>query len=204
MPKHNIIVIGAGGHAKVLIDILQLNNENVLAATDTDKSLHGSNILSVPIVGSDDVVFDYQPTDIRLVIGIGMVAPSTLRKKIYDKFSSRGYQFHTVIHPACTVSRNAVIEEGCQLLANSFIGVDSTIRKQAIVNSSASIDHDCDIGAFSHIAPGCVLCGHVSVGEYTMIGAGATLTPCSHVESMGFIKAASLCIKNKTKLMEGI
>jgi sugar O-acyltransferase (sialic acid O-acetyltransferase NeuD family) len=166
-----VIVLGGGGHAKVLIYMLLAAGRQILGYTDPDETK--SPILDVKRLGDDDAVFKYLPDDVHLVNGVGSVGSTALRKRIYDRFSAKGYSFAGVIHPTATVASGVQLSDGVQIMAGAILQPGSKIDSNAIVNSGAIIDHDCFMGAHTHIAPGAVLSGCVHVDTGAHIGTGA-------------------------------
>lgn len=168
-----VIILGGGGHAKVCIDLLIRQNREIIGYTapKPEGVLPGN----VPYLGEDSVVLSYKQEDISLVNGIGMIGTSQLRSTIYKQFSSQKFSFATLTHDSAIVSQFAEIQEGVQIMAGAIVQAGSVVAINTIINTRAVIDHDCRIGAHSHISPGAVLCGQVVVGEQTQIGAGATV-----------------------------
>ena len=170
-----IIIIGAGGHAKVLLDMLLDIDAKVLGFLDNDASLQGTEIFRIPVLGPDEEITHYNPAEIELVNGIGSIGVAILRRKVFDKFKAQGYHFRQVIHPSAVISSRASLGEGVQVMAGAVVNIGTRIEEDAIINTKASVDHDCRIGRHVHIAPGCTLCGGVSVGDETMIGTGSSV-----------------------------
>lgn len=173
--KLPVIIIGGGGHAKVLIDTLLLNNINILGIADADLSQKGNSLLGITVIGGDDAVFKHGFKKIQLVNGIGSVGLLIKRQRVFDKFKDKGFTFTSVIHPSAVVASDAEICEGAQIMAGAIIQPGSRIGRNTIVNTKASVDHDCIIGDHVHIAPGVTLSGGVTVGAGTHIGTGATV-----------------------------
>lgn len=172
-----VIIIGAGGHAKVLVNSLHLCGVALWGATSPDTSVHGKSILGLcPINGTDELLLKRSTADTVLVNGIGMTTPeSALRQETFLKWKARGFSFATVVHPSAILAPDVVLGEGAQIMAGVVIQPGTRIGENTIVNSSASVDHDCIVGAHSHIAPGAVLCGGIVIGNRTMIGARSTV-----------------------------
>ena len=168
------IIVGAGGHAKVLADALLTTGATLKGFTDADPSRWPQQLLDLPVLGNDDFLLKtFSPQSVMLVNGIGSVASTRKRREVFDNFKQRGYNFATVQHPHSMVSRHARLGEGVQVLAGAVIQVSSVIGDNCIINSNASVDHDCEIGAHVHIAPGVTLSGGVKIGSGSHIGTGA-------------------------------
>lgn len=168
-----VIVLGAGGHAKVLIDVLRLSSTEILAVTDADARKHGSTVAGLRVVGGDDAVLQHDPAHVQLVNGVGSTDRPHMRRRLFDEFKRRGYVFQSVTHPSAMIAADAVLEEGAQVMAGAVIQPGSRIGMNAIVNTGACVDHDCAVGAHVHLAPGVVLSGHVRVGDGAHLGTGA-------------------------------
>ena len=170
-----VIVIGAGGHAKVLIDALLTSNVTIVGIADADLGRRREALLGVKIMGNDDEVLRHAPQSVQLVNGLGSVDTTAARKALYNRFRSAGYHFASVIHPSAVVSSHANLAEGVQVMAGAVIQAGTRIGENSIVNTRASVDHDCIIGAHVHIAPGATLSGSVELGDAVHVGTGATI-----------------------------
>lgn len=172
---HPIIVLGSGGHAKVVLDVLLLQQKEVLGLTTLDRNMIDATFLGFPVLGDDEALARYSPSEIRLVSALGSVESMKERKALFDKFKALGFHFEQVIHPMAIIARNTILGEGAQVMAGAVIQPGSRIGDNTIINTRASVDHDCDIGRHVHIAPGCTLSGAVTVGDETHVGTGATV-----------------------------
>lgn len=170
-----IIILGAGGHAKVLIEALQACSAVIEGIVDSNSVLTGSCILGVPILGGDDVVSKFTPSQVRLVNGLGSVNLPTIRQRLFERFKEDGYNFARVIHPSAVIASDAELGEGSQVMAGAIIQPSCYIGINSIINTRASVDHDCTIGDHTHIAPGVTLSGGVNIGAGSHIGTGATV-----------------------------
>jgi sugar O-acyltransferase (sialic acid O-acetyltransferase NeuD family) len=183
------IVLGGGGHAKVLIDILKLKSVPVIGITVPQEQ---TGIIGVPVIGDDDEVFRFSPDSVRLVNGIGSAGNPERRIRLFETFKKAGYRFMTVIHPFSYVSQDAVIGEGTQVMAGAVIQPGTNIGCNCIVNTKASVDHDCRIGDHVHVAPGATICGGVTIGTGTHIGAGATVIQSKRLGERCMVGAGAL------------
>lgn len=168
-----IIVLGAGGHAKVLIDALLIQKANILGIVDEDLTKVGTSIFGVPIIGNDASVLAYSATSVSLVNGIGSIGSTNERRRIFVQFKDKGYDFFTVIHPSAIIASGVKLAEGVQIMAGAIIQTGCIIGKNTIINTKASIDHDGEIKEHVHIAPGATISGGAKVDEGTHFGTGA-------------------------------
>ncbi len=166
-----IVIVGAGGHGKVLADALLTAGRPVDGFLDRDKGLHGLRVLDVPVLGGDDCA---EPGWV-LVNGIGTVGLPLARQAVDRHFAERGFPFLAVCHPSAVLGRGVVLGEGCQIMAGAVVQPDTVIGRGAIINTRAAVDHDCVLGDFVHVAPGATLSGGVRVGAGSHIGTGAVV-----------------------------
>ena len=190
----SLVLLGAGGHAAVLADLLFQQNRKILAIISPDSPGQHKVFDGIPHLFNDDDVLQFDKNEIKIVNGIGSIPGSNLRFSLYDYFKELGYKFETVIANQAIVSTYASLGEGVQVMAGAIIQTGTVIGDNTIVNTGAIIDHDCDIGAHNHIAPGVTLSGlvhsqkrvhfgtgasviqTVKLGENVVIAAGATIT----------------------------
>ena len=191
-----IIILGSGGHAKVVIDVLRLQGREVIGLTTQDRAMFGHSVLGCRIIGDDDALAGHAPAQVRLVNAIGSVEMMEKRKQLFEKFKARGYVFEQAIHPSAVIARDAVLGEGAQVMAGAVVQPGARIGDNTIINTRASIDHDCVIGCHVHISPGCTLSGNVTVGDETHIGAGATVIQGRQIGCGCLIAAGAVVVRD--------
>lgn len=190
-----LILIGAGGHARVLLStLLQLENR-VLGFAEPDPSAE-KMVRGISCIGNDDAVFGYDPGQVLLVNGIGSVACVKRRLRVYEHFVGHGYRFAVVIHSSAILAPDAEIAEGAQIMAGAIIQTGCTVRENAIINTGAQLDHDCVIDVHAHIAPGAVLSGSVQVGARAHVGAGATIIQGVRIGSDAIVGAGAVVLSD--------
>ena len=188
-----LIIIGNGGHASILTEILVSQNEKILGFTAPANEENSFNIL---YLGNDNVIINYPPSEVELVLGIGSIGSSSLREKIYNHFTSLNYQFKSVIHSSAIIASSVRLGQGVQVMAGAILQTNTTIADNTIINTGAVIDHDCMIESHIHVAPGCKLSGGVHVQSGTHIGTGATIIQGIHIGSNCLIGAGAVVVKN--------
>ncbi len=191
-----VIIIGAGGHAKVLIDALRLQSVVILGIVDADPEKKGQELMGVKVIGNDEEVMKYSPQQVRLVNGIGTVRVSPLRRQIFELFKKKGYEFENVIHPASIIAGDVEMLEGVQIMAGAIVQTGSRIGVNTIINTRASVDHDCQLGNHTHISPGALLSGGVVVGEEAHIGTGAVIIQGVRIGSNSLVAAGAVVTRN--------
>lgn len=181
-----MILFGASGHGKVIIDILELNGiRDIKIWDDAPKGTLCGYYSSLPDIQHIDA-------NTPVVISIG---DNTNRKKVVGRFP-RHTKFHTAIHPSAAVSPRVSVGDGTVIMANASVNPDTSIGTHCIINTNASVDHDCMIGDYVHISPNVGLCGNVIVGEGTHIGAGTVVIPGVKIGKWCVIGAGSVIIKD--------
>ena len=189
-----VIVVGAGGHAKVVLAALEEAGFEVQGMIDADATRIGRRVLGVPVLGDDGILAGYTGDTIGLVNGIGSTGRADTRIAVFERFHDLGFVFVTIVHPRAFVAADVEIAEGAQVMAGAIIQPGCRIGENAIVNTGARIDHDCIIGAHAHIAPGAVLCGGVTVGRGAHVGAGSTVIQNIEIGPRGLVGAGAVVV----------
>lgn len=171
------VVIGAGGHARVLLDALRAADAAArYVLLDADPGRTGGKLDGIDILGTDALLPALAREElVRFVVGVGSVGDNHARLRLFDQALSCGIAPLTVRHPAAIISPAAIVAEGSQLLAGSIVNPGAVVGANAIVNTCAVIEHDCVVGDHAHIATGARLSGSVRVGRGAHVGAGATI-----------------------------
>lgn len=171
------VLLGGGGHAKMLIEIARLRGKIRLAGIlDADRTKWGAQVMGVPVLGGDSLLEGLRQAGItHFAVGLGSVRDTQPRRRLFILGRRRGLIPLTLIHPASLLSHEAAIGEGCQLLPACVINAGAWIGNNVIINSAAVIEHDCVIEDHVHIATGARLTSMVHVMRGAHIGAGATL-----------------------------
>tara|TARA_B100000795_G_scaffold157436_1_gene118174 strand:- start:4357 stop:4974 length:618 start_codon:yes stop_codon:yes gene_type:complete len=186
--------MGAGGHAKVIIDMLDLMGTEILGLLTPDLKA-GDVFCNLKILGDDSYIHNFKNDEVFLINGIGSLPNKKDRWKVALKMRNEGYQFASVIHPKAIIASDIELDEGVQIMAGVVIQSGSKIGKDTIVNTGVLIDHDCNIAENCHLAPGSSLCGGVEIGANTHIGAGSTVTEYVSIGLNCSINAGSLVVK---------
>lgn len=177
-----MFLYGAGGHAKVIMDILRAEGKCIEALIDDNKEL--KEVMGVKVVNGE--LDNISP----LIISIGN---NRTRKLIAEKVKA---EFGMAIHPSAIISDSAVIEAGTVVMQGAIVQACAHIGKHCIINTGASVDHECIIEDFVHISPHSTLCGNVHVGEGAWIGAGTTIIPGVKIGKWSVVGAGSVVTKD--------
>jgi len=176
---------GAGGHAKVIIEILEKSKKEIHCLYVDEN--YDSEIFEYKISGKSDI---FEVRSLNWLIAIGN---NSVRKKITE---SHFLSYGTAIDPSTNISKRARILEGTVIMPGVSVNSSTTIGKHIILNTNSSIDHDCQVSDFVHISPNATLCGGVFIGEGTHVGAGAVVIPGVRIGKWCTIGAGSVIIKD--------
>ena len=194
--RKTCVILGAGGHARVLIDCLHFYPDVMIAGIlAPSPSLKGEIIEGIPVLGNDDLLGEISQCGIsHFVIGVGGVGNNRPRKKLFETAMDFGFIPLTVKHPTAIISNTVLSEHGCQFLPGCIVNTGSVLGLNVIVNSGAIIEHDCVIADHVHIATGARLAGSVHVGQGAHIGAGATIRQNIVVGEFAIVGAGSVVV----------
>ena len=184
-----VIVIGAGGHGKVIADIVRNSGDTVLGFLD-DNTQPPETICGIPVLGKVESYVNYPEAWFVIAIGNG-----TVRQKVAERLGS--VQWYTAIHPSAVISpMGTAIGEGTVVMAGAVINPCAVIGKHCIINTQASVDHDNKIGDYTHISVGATLAGTVTVGNTVWVGAGAVISNNISVCDDCMIGAGAVVVRN--------
>lgn len=191
----SVIILGAGGHAKVIAETLNQSGLKVLGIVAPDiepgKIVFGSRVL-----GDDDLISTYSPDDVVLANGIGALPRHNLRWRLASTMRNKGYTFITIIHPSAVIAGDVDLSEGVHVMAGSVIQPGTRIGLDSIINTGVLIDHDCRVGKNCHLAPGVVFSGGVRVDDGTHIGTGSSVIQNIFIGKNSIVAAASAIYKD--------
>ena len=188
-----VVGIGAGGHAKVVLDILRLMNEYRVVGL-LDPNCVGKSVCGMPVLGGDELLPSLHAEGIvAAFIGVG---DNALRSKLFEKVQAAGFTFINVIHPAAILAYGVQLGQGVTIMAGVIVNPDARIGDNAIINTGAIVEHDCEIAAHTHISPGVVLCGGVRVGIGAHVGAGATVRQYVTIGDNALVGAGAVVVKD--------
>ena len=180
-----MILIGASGHAKVILDILEKSGVEILFLLDKDPTI--KELLGYKVKLDEEYVYDNNQ---EYLISIGS---NLIRKNIAEKLI---LNYGWGIHPSVILGDDVSVGQGTVLMAGSIVNSSTSIGNHCIINTSASIDHDCQLDDFVHISPNATLCGGIEVGEGSQIGAGSVVIPNLKIGKWVTVGSGSVVIEN--------
>lgn len=174
MDKPRILVLGAGGHGKSVLDLLLAHGGWQVAGV-VDAAPRHATLLGLPVLGDESLLPGLAGG------GIGQAHPAighnAQRLAAASRLADAGFSLPALIHPAALLGHGAEVAPGAAIFARAVIGPEARIGRLALVNTGAIVEHDCEVGEGAHIAPGAVLAGGVHVGRGALVGAGAVIRP---------------------------
>lgn len=192
-----MILLGAGGHAKVVLDLLRACGREVMGVCDPALGARGATEWrGLRVLGGDEAVDALAPGSIALANGIGQRVGDSARRAAYERLRHNGHRFPPLVHPSAWVSDSARIADGVQVMAGAIVQADAAIGENTIVNTLASVDHDCRVGAHVHVAPRATLCGGAVVGDAAFLGAGCTVLPGIGVGAAAVLGAGTVLARD--------
>ncbi len=192
MPIDTLCIIGAGGHAKVVVDAWLLN-----PAPDCDISVFDENPRKTGtlLIGSNTI----NMLDLSIWAGAAFhvaIGSNAVRASLHDRLTARCGHAVSILHPNASVAASATIGDGSFVAAFAILAPDARIGSSTIINHGAIVDHDCTVGSFSHIGPNATLGGSVVIGSAVLVGAGATILPGVRVGDRAVIAAGSTIVRD--------
>ncbi|QDT12263.1 acetyltransferase [Planctomycetes bacterium K23_9] len=197
--KRPIVVIGFGGHGRVVSACLIACGHDVVAATDLHPEDHADNRMGIRVLSDEAMLSEFASDQVLLASGVGSVMPvdvASPRCTIVDRFKQIGYRFVGFRHPTSWVAPDADISETAQIHAGAIIQPGTVVGDFAILNTCCSVDHDCVIDDYCHVGPGVTVSGNVRVGRGSHLGTGANLIQGLDLGSHCFVAAGATVVRN--------
>lgn len=190
--KKRLLLLGSGGHCKVLISILHSQNEKIEGYFNIENN---GAFFDIPYLGEDSKISDYSIDEFEIINGIGDVQ---VRNYLFTLLKEKGYSFKRVIHDKAVVAKEVELGEGVQILANAIIQPNAKLEGNVIINTGAIIEHDCFIGQSVHVSPGSIILGGGRVKKNSHIGSNSTVLPNIVIGEKVVVGAGSVVTKNIT------
>lgn len=172
-----LVVMGAGGHARVVLDALRrMGGLHLLGLLDADPRRQGSLVDGLPVLGGDALLDALWDRGVRhLAMGVGSVGGNPRRRELFASLQGRGFSWVSIVDPRALLSPAARLGQGVTVFAGAIVNAGAELGDDSIVNSGAIVEHDCRLGAHAHVAPGACLGGGVVVGAAAHVGIGAVV-----------------------------
>ncbi|MHA1384778.1 MAG: acetyltransferase [Candidatus Helarchaeota archaeon] len=196
--KEKIVILGGGGHAKVIISILKkIDKYEIVGYTDFENK---GKVLGIKYLGNDNILHELYKKKVKnAVIGLGQIKSTNHRRRLSQMVKEIGFDTPSIVSPDSIINEDVVIAEGTVVMDGAIVNSGSIIGKYSILNTRCSIDHDCKIGDFTHVAPGTTLSGEVTIGNNVLIGTGTNIIQQVSICDNTIISAGSTIFKNISK-----
>jgi UDP-perosamine 4-acetyltransferase len=172
--KPRVVVLGAGGHAKVVIETLEEQGcYEIAGCTAEPDDVH--DLLGYPILGSDDLLPQLYERGLRHVMAA--IGDNARRRRAAFRAREVGFILASAVSPRAVISGRARLGDGILIVRGAVVNALASIGEGTIINTGATVDHDCDVGPWVHVAPGVHLAGCVRVGEGALLGIGSSVLP---------------------------
>ena len=191
----DIVIIGAGGHGRVVLDILQASKHyHVRGFLDSNASLHGQQVDGVPVLGDVTMLGDLVGQGVAgAIVAIG---DNSTRRFYAAVVSNAGLQLVNAIHPTASLAHTVSIGSNVVIAAGAMVCAHATIADSAILNTGCIVEHECAVGQSAHICPGVRLAGHVTVGPVAFVGIGAVVIQGLTIGQAAVIGAGSVVLRD--------
>lgn len=189
-----VIILGAGGHARVVLDALDSSGRRAAGLIDPNRTLWGSELDGVKIAGGDDKLASFPPDRFDAVIGVGAARDTRRRRQVQEAAAAAGYALPSIVAASAVVARSARLGDGVQVLTRAVVHPGAEIGPGTIINTAAIVEHDCAVGPYAFVGPAAVLCGAVRLGEGAFVGAGAVVLPGVKI-GVGALVAAGAVVR---------
>lgn len=193
-----VIGLGAGGHAKVMIEALRLSGgHQIVGLLDPRQELWHANVLDVPVLGDDSLLPELLQQGLSLAfIGLGGTGDNGPRRRLYEHALAQGFRAVQVIDPRAVISPSALLGDGLTVMAGAVINAEARLGVNVIVNTGSIVEHDCVIGNHVHVATGAKLGSTVRVGEGAHIGLGASVRQGIYIGEGAIVGAGAAVVKD--------
>ena len=191
-----VIGLGAGGHAKVIIEILRLRGEfEIIGLLDANSELRDSKVLGIPVLGDDSMMPELLARGVRRAfVGLGATGDNRSRARLFTKARNSEFEMIAAIDPRAIISPSASIGQGAIIMAGAVINAGARLGDNVIINTGAIIEHDCRIGDHVHVATGARLGGGVTVLDGAHVGLGAGVRQGARVGLNAIVGAGAVVI----------
>jgi sugar O-acyltransferase (sialic acid O-acetyltransferase NeuD family) len=199
MAKKEILLLGAGGHCKSVIEAIESQNEFHIAGILDMPEKVGQTVLGYPVIGSDENIAEWIAKIPNAVVTVGQLKSAAVRIRLYTRLKEVGANLPVIVASSAYVSRHASISEGTVVLHQAFVNAGASIGVNAIINSAAIVEHDAMIGDHTHVSTGARINGDCIIGNEVLIGSNAVLRNGINIESKVVVGAGAVVVKNVSK-----
>ena len=187
--SEKIVLVGAGGHAKSLIDVIELENKfEIFGLVDNAKN---GEVLGYKVLGTDEILKEIKSECANAIVAVGQIKSAKIRISLFNKLKELGFNLPVIISPLAYVSKHASIGAGTAVMHCACINAGAKVGENCIINTKALIEHDAVVGDNCHISTASVINGDVRVGDGVFFGSNATAKNGVIIEQNSLIPMAS-------------
>jgi len=194
--KEEVIIVGAGGHAKIVIDILQdLNQYKILGVTSKEKNK--KEFYGLPVLGDVDVLETFYEKGVKNIsIGVGGFKDNEIRTFIFEKLYKKGFKIINVIHPNAVVAKSVLLGKGVTIFAGVILNSDVRIGNNVIIATAATVDHETTVGDHSLISAGVTIGANTIIGKGTLCALGSKIISGVTIGEKVLVAAGAVVVNN--------
>ncbi|TGL10774.1 acetyltransferase [Leptospira meyeri] len=196
MTQEPLILIGAGGHTKSCIEVIEADGRYQILGLVGSEAEKGKDILGYKVIGTDNDLKGLKSQTKNVLITIGQIKSPEPRNRIFESLKESGFQLVSIVSPFAKVSKSAQIGEGTIVFHNVILNSEVRVGVNCIINTGAILEHEVIVGNHSHVSTGCILNGGVIVGECSFIGSGTVVKENITIGSRVIVGMASKVLKN--------
>ena len=195
--KEKIVLIGCGGHMKVVVDSIEAAGKyEIVGLVDKVKN-QDNKYREYSVIGDDDSLQEIYDSNVKnAFLCMGFLGEGTVRNELYEKCKKIGFAFPSIIDPSAVVASDVQIGDGVFVAKKAVLSSECIVERMAIINVAAVIDHECVVGEFSHVSAGSIMCGGSKVGKNSFVGAGVTILPQVCIGNNVIIGSGTVVRKN--------
>ena len=197
MSKPRVLLIGAGGHCRSCIDVIEAEGLFEIGGIVDKDTVEASDILGYRVIGADDDLPKLKSKYDYALVTVGQIKSSAVRGKLVRLLGDAGFQMPVIVSPVAQVSKHAELGEGTIVMHGAMVNAGAKIGRNCIINSRSLIEHDAEIGDCVHISTGAIVNGGTRVGNNSFIGSGAVLVHGITLPDYSFVRAGRLVVSEK-------
>jgi sugar O-acyltransferase (sialic acid O-acetyltransferase NeuD family) len=176
LDPNSLVVYGAGGHGKSVIDLIRAGGIYRIHGVLDDQRRAGEELMGIQVLGGAAALDELFSGGVRQAANaVGGIGEIRVRVRVFERLAQAGFACPELIHPSAVVEESAAIEEGVQVFPQAYVGSECSLGFGVIVNTGAIVSHDCRLEDYANISPGAILAGGVTIGQGTLVGMGATV-----------------------------
>lgn len=192
---NDLVIVGAGGHARVLLDVLASRGVTPIGVLDP-RNEPGTFVSGIPVLGDDSWLDSRVGDDLRVIVGIGSTGSVSARAGAFDSLRAQGFTVVGCVHASTVIGSNCRIDPTAQVLPGCVINHSATIGANTVLYSRSTVEHDCIVDDHAYLSPGVTLCGGAHVGPRSFIGAGATILQGVRIGAGALVAAGAVVTRD--------